>query len=101
MIAPFRALATPLVDTVQPMRYPQLYEMEGRPDSVAQEQGGRFSSTTSTSAGPMAVAQLRVLGGAAMARVPVETTPFAHRSRRIMIAAGAVRGTTMQRFSRN
>jgi len=42
-----------------------------------------------TSTAPMAVAQLRVLG-AAMARVPVEATPFAHRSRRIMIAAGAV-----------
>ena len=37
----------------------------------------------------MAVAQLRVLGGA-MARVPAEATAFAHRGRRIMAAVGAV-----------
>jgi len=37
----------------------------------------------------MAVAQLRVLGGA-MARVPVEATAFAHRQRRIMAGVGAV-----------
>jgi FAD/FMN-containing dehydrogenase len=37
----------------------------------------------------MAVAQLRVLGGA-MARVPAEATAFAHRGRRIMVALGAV-----------
>ena len=49
----------------------------------------------------MAVAQIRVLGGA-MARVPVEATAFAHRQRRILVnvaalyespnAAGAARG---------
>ena len=37
----------------------------------------------------MAVAQIRVLGGA-MARVPVEATAFAHRGRQIMAAVGAV-----------
>jgi hypothetical protein len=37
----------------------------------------------------MAVAQLRVLGGA-MARVPAEATAFAHRGRRVMAALGAV-----------
>jgi FAD/FMN-containing dehydrogenase len=103
VIAPFRALATPLVDTIQPMRYPALYEMlEGGPESVAQEQAhstfvdhlddGRAEAILEhlrTSTAPMAVAQLRVLGGA-MARVPVEATAFAHRRRRIMIAAGAV-----------
>jgi hypothetical protein len=103
VIAPFRALATPLVDTIQPMRYPALYEMlEGGPESVAQEQAhstfvdhlddGRAEAILEhlrTSTAPMAVAQLRVLGGA-MARVSVEATAFAHRRRRIMIAAGAV-----------
>ncbi|HSJ46558.1 MAG TPA: FAD-binding oxidoreductase [Euzebyales bacterium] len=103
VIAPFRALATPLVDTVQPMRYPELYEMlEGGPESVAQEQArstfidhldrSRAEAILEhlrTSTAPMAVAQLRVLGGA-MARVPVDATAFAHRRRRIMIAAGAV-----------
>jgi len=37
----------------------------------------------------MAVAQIRVLGGA-MARVPAEATAFAHRKRQIMAAVGAV-----------
>ena len=37
----------------------------------------------------MAVAQLRVLGGA-MARVPADATAFAHRGRRVMAAIGAV-----------
>jgi FAD/FMN-containing dehydrogenase len=36
------------------------------------------------STGSMAVAQLRVLGGA-MARVPVDATAFAHRNSRIMV----------------
>jgi FAD/FMN-containing dehydrogenase len=38
---------------------------------------------------PMAVAQVRVLGGA-MARLPVEATAFAHRSRRILVNVAAV-----------
>jgi FAD/FMN-containing dehydrogenase len=38
---------------------------------------------------PLAVAQLRVLGGA-IARVPNDATAFAHRHRRIMIAVGVV-----------
>jgi hypothetical protein len=37
----------------------------------------------------MAVAQIRVLGGA-MARVPADATAFAHRGRPIMVALGAV-----------
>jgi hypothetical protein len=41
------------------------------------------------STAPMAVAQLRALGGA-MARVPADATAFAHRGRRIMAAVGAV-----------
>jgi len=41
------------------------------------------------STAPMAVAQLRVLGGA-MARVPAEATAFAHRDRRFMAAVGCI-----------
>ena len=43
------------------------------------------------SSAPLAVAQLRVLGGA-MARVSADATAFAHRRRRIMAAIGAVWG---------
>ncbi|HEV2917934.1 MAG TPA: BBE domain-containing protein, partial [Actinomycetota bacterium] len=41
------------------------------------------------STAPMAVAQLRVLGGA-MARVPAAATAFAHRDRPIMAGVGCV-----------
>jgi FAD/FMN-containing dehydrogenase len=41
------------------------------------------------STAPMAVAQLRVLGGA-MARVPLEATAFAHRHRPMMAGVGCV-----------
>ena len=40
------------------------------------------------STAPMAVAQLRVLGGA-MARVPADATAFAHRDRRFMQSVSA------------
>jgi hypothetical protein len=43
------------------------------------------------STAPLAVAQLRVLGGA-MARVPADATAFAHRQQRIMAAVGAIWG---------
>ena len=41
------------------------------------------------STGSMAVAQLRVLGGA-MARVPADATAFAHRASRIMVNVAAL-----------
>ena len=99
-VAPFRALATPLADTVGPKPYPEMYEPTGPgPDEevarslfidsvdsrVAETIVGHLQSSTAQ----MAVAQLRVLGGA-MARVPAEATAFAHRKRRIMVALGAV-----------
>ena len=103
-IAPFRALATPLADMVRPMRYPEIYPPEEagyHPVAVtAHDVHRRRRSPTrrkrsSTICRPrlrlMAVAQLRVLGGA-MARVPVEATAFAHRRRRIMVNVAAIYG---------
>jgi hypothetical protein len=100
VVAPFRALATPLIDTVGPKPYPEMYEPMGPgPDEeVARSlfidsfDGGAAETIVEylqASSAPMAVAQLRILGGA-MARVPVEATAFAHRRRRIMVALGAV-----------
>jgi FAD/FMN-containing dehydrogenase len=100
-LAPFRALATPLVDEVRPMRYPEIYKLtEGA--EVAEEAArsvfldtvdGRVAEAIvhhlQASSAQMAVAQIRVLGGA-MARVPAEATAFAHRGRQIMAAVGAV-----------
>src|SRR5918995_1520661 len=99
-IAPFRALATPLADTVGPKTYPQMYEPAGPEpddevarslfiDSVDSSVAETIVEYLQASTAPLAVAQLRVLGGA-MARVPAEATAFAHRKRRIMVALGAV-----------
>jgi hypothetical protein len=99
-IAPFRALATPLADTVGPKTYPEMYEPMGPGpdeevarslfiDSVDSRAAEAIVEHLQASTAPLAVAQLRVLGGA-MARVPAEATAFAHRKRRIMVALGAV-----------
>jgi FAD/FMN-containing dehydrogenase len=101
VIAPFRALATPLVDMVKPMQYPEIYPPEqgeyhpiaashtmfvDRIDrSVAEVILNHLQSSTAM----MAVAQLRPLGGA-MARVPVDATAFAHRKSKIMVNVAAL-----------
>ena len=95
VVAPFRALAQPIADMIRPMRYPEMYEAEGpHPvaaavrslfiDAVDQETAEAIITHLQTSTASMAVAQLRVLGGA-MARVPADATAFAHRKRRIMV----------------
>ena len=100
-IAPFRSLATPITDMVNTMRYPEIYKLtEGA--EVAEEAGRSvfldavdvgvaeaIVNHLQASSAQMAVAQIRVLGGA-MARVPSEATAFAHRKRQIMAAVGAV-----------
>jgi FAD/FMN-containing dehydrogenase len=101
-IAPFRDLAEPLADMVRPMRYPEIYELtEGGPTPTEEVARSRFVDAVDDAAAEaivdnllastaqLAVAQLRVLGGA-MARVPVEATAYAHRTRRVMVALGAV-----------
>ncbi|MEW5940913.1 MAG: FAD-binding oxidoreductase [Chloroflexota bacterium] len=101
VVAPFRALAKPLADLLKPMRYPEIYppDQEGyHPvaaartmfvDSVDRGVAETILDTLRASTGSMAVAQLRVLGGA-MARVPVEATAFAHRKSRIMANLAAL-----------
>jgi FAD/FMN-containing dehydrogenase len=100
-IAPFKALATPLADMLHPMRYPEIYPpedpsyhptgavhtffMDNLDRNVAETIVDRLQASTAM----MAVAQLRVLGGA-MARVPAEATAFAHRGRRIMANVAAL-----------
>jgi hypothetical protein len=99
-IAPFRALAKPVADTVGPKRYPEMYEPTGPGpeeevarslfiDSLDLRVAETIVEHLEASTAPLAVAQLRVLGGA-MARVSAEATAFAHRRRRIMVALGAV-----------
>ncbi len=94
-IAPLRELATPLVDMVRPIRYPELYppEAEGpHPPSILRTafldafdegQATRVCEEVASSDAPMRLVQLRALGGAA-ARVPVDATAYAHRERRFL-----------------
>jgi FAD/FMN-containing dehydrogenase len=100
VLAPFRALATPLADMVQPMRYPGLYQPEEEayhPNAAGQTlfvdkldavDAELILERLQHYDAPMRVVQLRVLGGA-VARVPVEATAYAHRQRRIMANVAA------------
>jgi FAD/FMN-containing dehydrogenase len=100
-IAPLRAIATPMVDMVQPMRYPEFFEGPEPPkpaaeairplyiNSVDRETAQTILDHLQTSTAAMAATQLRVLGGA-MARVPDDATAFGHRQRRFMVTVAAV-----------
>jgi hypothetical protein len=100
-MAPFRALAKPIVDMVKPSRYPEMYPPEDpnyHPiatartmfiDSVDRHVADTIVEHLNSTDASMRVAQLRVLGGA-MARVPVDATAFAHRRSRIMVNVAAL-----------
>jgi len=101
VIAPFRALAKPFADMVKPMTYPEVYPPEeggyhpvavGRTmfvDDIDSSVAETILSYLRSSTGSMAVAQLRVLGGA-MARAPADATAFAHRASKIMVNVAAL-----------
>jgi FAD/FMN-containing dehydrogenase len=92
----FRKIAPPLADMLRPMRYPEIYPPEEQGDNPLASFRTMFMDTIdqsvaqtmldhlASSRGFLAVAQLRVLGGA-MARVPADATAFAHRASRIMV----------------
>jgi len=106
-VAPFRALATPLMDMVKPGRYPEMYPPEDESyhpigtsrtmfiDSVDRGVAETIVEHLGATDAMMRVAQLRVLGGA-MARVPVDATAFAHRRSRIMVNCAALYQRTEQ-----
>jgi FAD/FMN-containing dehydrogenase len=99
--APFRALATPIADMVQSIPYPQIYPPEDESyhpvaaartmfvDAVDGSSAETIVEHLGRSSAMMAVAQLRVLGGA-ISRVPDEATAYAHRGRRIMVNVAAL-----------
>jgi FAD/FMN-containing dehydrogenase len=101
VLTPFQTLATPVADMLRPMRYPEIYPpQEGRYHPIAASRtmfvdtiDGSVAETIlnhlQASTGFLAVAQLRVLGGA-MSRVPVDTTAFAHRGSPIMVNVTAL-----------
>jgi hypothetical protein len=99
-VAPFRALATPLVDMVKPMPYAGLYPPEDHSmhptavsrtmfvDTIDLAAAQTIIRYLSSSDAPMRVAQLRVLGGA-VARVPADATAYAFRSNAIVVNVAA------------
>ena len=101
-LAPFRALAEPLADMLQPAPYAAMFppeegEEEFHPtavshtmfmDTVDRRMADTILEQLQASDAPVRVVQLRALGGA-MARVPVEATAFAHRHSRIMANVAA------------
>lgn len=101
VVAPFRALADPLVDMLGTIPYPQLFppeEVEFHPmaashtgflDRVGPPEGEKILESLESSTAMMSVTQLRVLGGA-ISRVPDEATAYAHRDRRIMANVAAL-----------
>jgi FAD/FMN-containing dehydrogenase len=102
-VAPFRALAQPIVDLLRPMPYPEMFPAEGVPrqlavgrttfmEAVDRDVAGAIVDRLEPSSALVRAVQLRVLGGAA-ARVEPDATAFAHRQRRIMVNVGAVYAT--------
>jgi FAD/FMN-containing dehydrogenase len=100
VVAPFRALATPLADMVKPMPYPEIYppdDPDYRPtaisrtlfvDTIDRAVAETIVERLEASDASMRVAQLRVLGGA-IAEVPADATAYAHRRSRIMVNVAA------------
>jgi FAD/FMN-containing dehydrogenase len=103
-LAPFRALE-PLADLLRPMAYHEIYSLfgEGPGPQLPSHEATRSFFVESVDTGSaeaivghlqastasIAVAQLRVLGGA-MARVSPDATAFAHRDRGAMVALGTL-----------
>jgi hypothetical protein len=105
VLAPFRALATPLVDMLKPMPYPEIFGpapedyhpvSAGRNlflDDVTVDRAAQILEQIQASTAMMSATQLRVLGGA-ISRVPADDTAYAHRGRRIMANVAAIFGNS-------
>jgi FAD/FMN-containing dehydrogenase len=106
--APIRALAAPIADLVGPMPYTAIYKLTeegGLPgrasikswfsDDLDLADAEAIVSFMSRAPSPMAITQLRVLGGA-MARVAPGATAFAQRDAQVMVAAMAMFGDDAQ-----
>ena len=98
VLAPFRALATPIADLVRPAPYSSMYAMDPPPEfrhsvairsrytqTVSLADAQRIVDALNACDAPMKMVQVRVLGGA-FGRVPANATAFGHRDAEIMVA---------------
>ena len=107
-IAPIRSLATPIVDMIRPIRYPEMYAGPEPPgpafavgtNLLVDELSGGAAETIlahlETATAALAAVQLRVLGGA-MARVREDATAFGHRGAKLMVNIAAMCGRVEER----
>jgi FAD/FMN-containing dehydrogenase len=97
-LAPLRALATPVVDTVRPMPYPSIYDSTAHQamphgaslrsmfaDELSDAALDEMLAAMERATSPFSIVHLRGLGGA-MARVGNDATAFAHRDKRYLVA---------------
>lgn len=101
IVGPFRTLATPIIDMLKPMPYPEIFPPEipgyrplaiGRTmfvNEVTRTMAESILDHLNKSTAQIRVAQIRVLGGA-ITRVPHDATAYAHRARRILVNVAAV-----------
>lgn len=96
-LAPLRALATPLADTVRPMPYSSIYLSTAHQafrhavalrsmftDEFSDETLDAALEAIEHASSPFSLIHFRGLGGE-MSRVPVDATAFAHRNRRYLL----------------
>ena len=100
-LAPFRTIATPIVDMLRPMPYPEIYPPEDpnyHPlaanrnlfvDAIDGQSAQTIIDHLEATDARLRAVQVRVLGGA-VSRVPAEATAYAHRTRRILVNIAAL-----------
>jgi FAD/FMN-containing dehydrogenase len=99
-VAPFRALAPPIADLLRPMKYAEMFPDQPPnglsratytifTNGVDKPQAETILAHIGESSALIPACEIRALGGA-MARVPVDSTAFAHRRSRVMVNVAAI-----------
>jgi FAD/FMN-containing dehydrogenase len=100
-VAPFRNLATPIVDLIEQIPYPAIYPDDENygghigadrnlfMDAIDIADAKLMLEQINSSTADLAVVQIRPLGGAT-ARVPSDATAYAHRHRDFMVQLAAL-----------